>query len=145
MSQSCPISLFKVDAKIARINAFFITLLLIAFLLTFNRIILYFLFYDFLVRLFLNKRYSLVYHLSKAIKNVLHLKTEMVDGGAKRLATYFGFFFVSLLIIQAWLHLSVLLCLTATIFLLCTTLEVLFNYCIGCKIYYLIKKIYPDF
>ncbi len=145
MSQSCPISLFKVDAKIARINAFFITLLLIAFLLTFNRIILYFLFYDFLVRLFLNKRYSLVYRLSKVIKKVLHLKTEMVDGGAKRLATYFGFAFVALLIIQTWLHLSVFLYLTAAVLLTCTTLEVLFNYCIGCKIYYLIKKIYPDF
>ncbi len=145
MSQSCPISLFKVDAKIARVNAVFITLLLIAFLLTFNRIILYFLFYDFFVRLFLNKRYSLVYHLSKAIKKVLHLKTEMVDGGAKRLATYFGFVFVSLLIIQTWLHLSVFLYLTAAILFTCTTLEVLFNYCVGCKIYYLIKKIYPDF
>jgi len=118
MSQSCPISLFKVDAKIAN---------------------------DFFVRLFVDKKYSLVYHLSKVIKKVLRLKTEMVDGGAKRMATYFGFVFVLLLVIQAWLHLSVFLYLTAAILLTCTTLEILFNYCVGCKIYYLIKKIYPDF
>lgn len=145
MSQSCPISFFKVDETIARINAAFITLLLIIFLFTFSHMVLYFLFYDFFVRLFTDKKYSAVYHLSRVIKKILQLKTEMVDGGAKRLATYFGFVFISLMIIETWLKMTALIYITAVVLLTCTTLEVLFHYCVGCKIYYLIKKIYPSF
>jgi hypothetical protein len=69
----------------------------------------------------------------------------MVDGGAKRLAAYFGLTFMILLAFESFFHLRDILYITAGVFLSCAFLEVAFDFCIGCKIYFLIKKVYPDF
>jgi hypothetical protein len=31
------------------------------------------------------------------------------------------------------------------VFVLCSLMDALVNYCVGCKIYFIIKKIYPNF
>jgi hypothetical protein len=78
-----------------------------------------------------------------SIKQLLRLQTKMTDAGAKRLAAHFGVAFVILLLISTYMQLDALKYAMGALFLLCASLELFFDYCVGCKIYYLLKKIYP--
>jgi hypothetical protein len=122
-----------------------VSILLIAYMMTFNVVILYFLFFDFMVRLFCKKEYSPIFHISRFLKKLFKLKDEFTDGGAKRLAGYFGVFFILLLIAGNNLNLYFFSITVSFIFLSCALLEAFFSYCLGCKIYFLIKKIHPSF
>lgn len=145
MSHACPITFVKVDENVSRFNSLFVSSLVIAYLISSNVFILYFLFIDFVVKLFIDKKYSPLFLLAKTIKNILKIESKFTDGGAKRLAAYFGLTFVSLLIAVHYVDLTLLTLVIAVVFLSCALLDVIFNYCLGCKIYYIIKKIYPNF
>ena len=145
MSYACPITFEKVDSTVSRFSSFLVSVLIISYLLTFNVYILYFMLLDFFIRLFCKKDFSPVFLISKTLKKVLKLKTRPYDGGAKMLAGYFGIFFVLLLIGGNYFSLVVYTYIVAAMFLGCALLDVFFNYCVGCKIYFIIKKIYPSF
>jgi len=145
MSYACPMSFVRVDTNISRINSLFVSALVLSYFLDFNVYILYFLAVDFLIKLYLQKKYSPLFILSKTIKKVLRLKDNFCDGGAKRLAAYFGLIFVLLLITTHYINSLALSLAVAAVFLSCSLLDVLFNFCLGCKIYFIIKKIYPKF
>ncbi len=140
MTRSCPISFKQIDGTIARINAIFITLLVILFMLTYNQFILYFLAIDFLFRLTDYKKFSLISTLSTKTKILLSLETKMTDAAAKKLAAIFGLVFVIVMIVLNSLGLYMALNIVGLILLSCSSLEVLFNYCLGCEIYHLYKK-----
>jgi len=144
MSQSCPLAFRQIDGTIARLNALSVFVLLSLFLATKSPLILLFLGADFMVRLYGNKNYSLVFQLSKVIKRIVGLQSEMVDAGAKRLAAHFGLFFVALSLASALAGFEVLMQATVGIFLFCLSLELLFAYCIGCKIYFIYRKFLPE-
>ena len=141
MAQSCPISFKQIDGTIARINAFFITLLVVIFSFTSIDIILYILIFDFAIRLSELKAYSPISNLSKLVKKIFKLKTKMTDAAAKRLAAFFGLFFLLLMTTLSYLSYNVTLYLVTMVLLTCSSLEVLFNYCLGCEIYHIYKKI----
>jgi hypothetical protein len=114
-------------------------------MITFNIFILYFLFFDFMMRVFCKKEYSPLFHIASALKKIFRLKNKLTDGGAKRLAGYFGLFFILTLIAANNLNMYIFSLIVSVIFLFCAFLESFFNYCLGCKIYFIIKKIYPSF
>lgn len=145
MAYNCPLTFQKVESHISRLSSFLVSFLIIAYLLTSNVYILYFLLIDFLIRLYLKRSYSAIFLVAKAIKNILALQDSFCDGGAKRLAAYFGLLFVFLLLAIHYLDQWLLSLGIAFIFLLCSLLDVLFDFCIGCKIYYLIKRVFPNF
>lgn len=145
MAQVCPLIFRQIDGTLARISAVFVSFLVILFLSTMHIIFIYFIIIDFLMRLCGLKQYSLIQQLSILSKRIFSLKTDMTDAGAKRLAAGFGLFFMLLLIIEYHLKSDVLIFTTAAVFLMCSFLEIVFSYCIGCKVYFLIKKIYPSF
>ncbi|OIP53107.1 MAG: hypothetical protein AUK54_09795 [Helicobacteraceae bacterium CG2_30_36_10] len=145
MSYTCPVNFIRVDNNISRINALFVSSLAIAYLLSSNIFILLFLAIDFSIKLFIDKKYAPLFILSKFVKNVLKLEVDYCDGGAKRLAAYFGLFFVLLLITTHFINEWAVSLAIAIIFISCALLDVFFNFCIGCKIYFIIKKIYPNF
>ena len=145
MSQTCPLAFRLIDGTLARLSAVFVFLFTVLFLLTGINLFLFFVLVDFFMRLYGLKKYSIIHNLAIISKKIFSFKTEMVDAGAKRLAAHFGVFFIFLLLIESFLNLDLLLYLTAGIFLLCSGLEIIFAYCVGCKIYFIIKKIYPNF
>ncbi|ADN09690.1 DUF4395 domain-containing protein [Sulfurimonas autotrophica] len=141
MSQkSCPVSFIKIDANIVRINAFYILLLVSLYLMTFNKFIILFLIADFSIRLFVSKSYSPLYFISSRTKELLHVKSKLEDNAPKTLATYFGFLFLVLILLFDLLHAETLFYITSAILLVCLFLELAFDYCMGCKIYYLYKR-----
>jgi hypothetical protein len=145
MSYSCPVNFETVDSYVARFVAFLVSSLLVVYMSTFDIFILYALFLDFVVRLFYEKKYSVVFQIARYLKKVFKLKNCPTDGGAKRLAGYFGIFFISLLIVSNYLNLHTFSMIVSVVFLTCALLEAFFSYCVGCKIYYIIKKIFPKF
>jgi hypothetical protein len=145
MAKACPISFKLVDGTLIRIGAFFVSSVVVAYLVTSQLFLLYLLAIDFYIRLYGHKPYSPIYQLSLVVKKTLNLKEDMTDAGAKRLAAQFGLLFSLILIVEAYLGLNLALYITASILLICAFLEALFDYCVGCKVYYIIKKVYPNF
>ncbi|CAI6149296.1 MAG: hypothetical protein SPLUMA1_SPLUMAMAG1_00831 [uncultured Sulfurimonas sp.] len=139
-NKSCPISLVSIDSNIARINAFYTGMLVLAFSLTLQVPILYFLILDFSTRLFYKREYSFLFILSSATKDILKLKSVKVDAAPKILANYFGLIFAVLITLTALLELTSIMYILVIVLLICVFLEVVFNYCLGCEIYHLYKK-----
>jgi hypothetical protein len=145
MSQSCPISFEKIESNTSRISSFTVSTLVLYYFFSFNILILFFLFIDFFTRIFLKKEFSLIYLLSRSLKKSVRLQPKYVDSGAKRLAGIFGLIFITLLIISNFMDYKVFTFVIGGIFVLCSLMDAFMNYCVGCKIYFLIKKIYPNF
>ncbi len=145
MSQSCPLSFQTIDSNVSRINSLIVAALLITYLVSFNVVIVYFLLFEFMMKFFFKKDVGIIMKFSKFIKNALGLEDKFTDIGAKRLAGYFGIFFLLLLVAGNSLNLYLFSMAVGVLFLSCSLLDVLFNYCVGCKIYFIIKKTNPSF
>ena len=145
MSNSCPLNFERVDSNVTRLSSLAVASLVIFYLLTSNIYILIFLVLDFTIKLFVNKELSPISILSGFIKSTFKMKNKFTDGGAKRLAAMFGLLFVFLLILTHFLNAWIASLIVAAIFLSCSLFDVFFNYCIGCKVYFIIKRIYPSF
>ena len=143
MSQQCPLLFRQVDATVTRINTLFVSIGIVVFLITHQNMILVFLMRDFLLRLYGFKHLSPINLASLALQKKFSLKTKMEDAGAKRLAALFGLGFTLALFICSFSEALYFCWATAGIFLFCAGLELIFGYCIACKIYYLARKIYP--
>jgi len=144
MAQSCPLAFRQIDGTIARLNALSVFLLLTLFVVTTQPVILVLLGADFMIRLYANKSFSPIFQLSKVLKKLFKLPSEMVDAGAKRLAAHFGLFFVALSLASSLAGMTTLMYVAVGIFLFCLSLELLFAYCIGCKIYFIYRKFIPE-
>ncbi len=145
MTQACPLSFKQIDGTIARLSALSVSILYVLFLFNAEVLFLYLLAADFLIRLYGDKKMSLVFQVSKGIQKTFKLEPVMVDSGAKRVAAFFGLAFVLLTALFHHLHLENAVYLLAAIFLTCTSLEFFFSYCIGCKVYFIYKKLFPRF
>ena len=145
MPYSCPLNFVQVDSNASRLSSLMVASLVIIYLTTSIEYILYFLILDFSLKLFVNKNYSLISIIAHSLRKLLKMQEKFTDGGAKRLAGIFGLIFVSMLLLTDFLGLSSLTYIVAGIFLSCSLLVVFINYCLGCQIYYIVKKLYPSF
>jgi len=145
MATACPLNFKKVDANLSRFAALVVALLVMLYLFTHTTFILFFLAFDFATRLFWSEKYSLISTLAKLLKNIFTKEEKFTDGAAKKLAGFFGLFFVIALIVIDFFAIWELSLIVAAIFLTCSLLDVFFDYCLGCKVYFIIKKIYPNF
>jgi hypothetical protein len=144
MAQVCPLAFRQIDGTVARLNTISVSLVLVFFLMTGEPLWMLFLALDFIIRLYGQKSFSPVYQVSMALKKLFGLKSEMVDAGAKRLAGHFGLAFVLITLGTSLLQLSLLMYAAAAVFLFCLMLELAFGYCIGCKVYFLYRKLLPE-
>lgn len=143
MAQQCPLIFRQVDANVIRINTFFVISSVVAFLATQNVTVLLVLTIDFLLRLYGYKHLSPIQNLSLQIQKFFSIAVKMEDAGAKRLAAFFGVGFTVALIVFQVIGVALAVDIIAAVYLFCASLELLFGYCIACKIYYLAKKVYP--
>ncbi len=142
MSGSCPIAFRQIDANIARINAMSVSVLLLLFIITNQVAFLFLIGIDFITRLYFNKSYSLINNFSILIKKTFNIKTVMCDAGAKRVAAQFGLAFVFMSLLAYFFTNIFVVYVITTIFLSCAALELFFGYCVGCKVYFLVKRFF---
>lgn len=145
MATACPLNFQRVDENLSRLNTLLVVLLVFSYLYTLQIGILFFLIIDFSIKLFISKTNSPIGYLGKKIKKWFSLREKFIDGGAKRLAAYFGLSFMVLLLVSHFFENWNITLLIALLYLSCALLDVFFRFCIGCKIYFVIKKIYPNF
>ena len=145
MSYSCPVSFETIESNTSRISSLIVSICVVYYFFSFNVAVAYFLFLDFSTRIFYKKEFSLIYLLSSVIKKSLRIKDKYVDSGAKRLAGIFALIFIFLIILANHMEYTAFAFAVGGIFVLCSLLDAFLNYCVGCKIYFIIKKIYPNF
>ena len=138
-NKSCPVSFQLIDGTIARIGAYFVILFILIYLFTSQIFFLYILALDFLMKIYVNKLYSIIFQLSRFVKKILKLKTKMTDAAAKKLAAQFGLLFSLLLVFEVLFDFQLAFYITVSILLFCASIEALFNYCVGCEIFYILK------
>lgn len=143
MAQQCPLLFRQVDATVTRINTLFIMSGVVGYMMTYSLVILAVLITDFLLRLYGLKHLSPVQNASLWIQRRFSLPEKMEDVGAKRLAALFGVGFIAAMALFHLLQMPLLVNVAAAVYLFCAALDLLFGYCIACKIYHLAKKIYP--
>lgn len=146
MSSTCPLNFEQIDSYASRISSLIVATLIITFLSTSVSVILYFLAIDFILKLYVNKSYSLIFNISMYMREMLKISQKFTDGGAKRLAAIFGLIFVLMIAVMDFFSVELIyIYIVASMFLACSLLDVFANYCLGCKIYFVIKKLYPSF
>jgi len=98
--------------------------------------------YDFIVRGVKLSKLSLFAIIAKVATKVLKLKPKPTDEAPKRFALFIGL--LMLIIINVLVFISQLDIATAItiILIVCASLEAFFDYCVGCKVYWIIKKVF---
>jgi len=141
MSSACPISYEKIDTTIVRLGSISVSLLLLLYMSTDLIFFIYFLIFDILVRILRLNRFSLIWYVSKAIQKIFNLPSRSEDAAAKRFTLYLALFFSVIVVLFAWsLHFELAL-LAAFLFVLCSLTEAIVGFCVGCKMYQIVRRL----
>ncbi len=139
MSPSCPISTRRVDANMVRMISFQVALFTLLFLITQQSFFAWVILFDFFMRALRLSNFSLFQIIGKFVLKGWGVAPKLCDESPKRFALYLGL--VTSLIIVVFYFAGFILFATvvAVILLICALLETVFDFCIGCKIYYAIQ------
>ncbi|MCD5396600.1 MAG: DUF4395 domain-containing protein [Candidatus Pacebacteria bacterium] len=134
MKGICPISTKIIDENIIRLGAFFLIILL--FLSFKYPLILYFIIIDFIIKLFFNSKFSPLNFISKKILySIFKLKPVLIDFAPKYFAMVIGYMMSIFLLLFIILDYEKAFLILLFIFILALSLEMIFKFCAGCKIY----------
>ena len=140
MSLVCPISENYIDNNTARLNALFALGIVLAFILTPFKWIIFIGASDFLLRRILNGRFSYISRLSNYTTGVFGLRRNQINAGPKLFAANVGFV-LSLfagLFYYADIHSVAYILAGALAFF--TILEGFLNICVACLLYPFVSK-----
>ena len=139
MSPSCPISIRRVDSNMVRIISFQVALFTMILLLTQESIFALILLFDFTIRAFRQPKYSPFAIVAEFVLKGWGVAPKLCDESPKRFALYLGLIASLFLVCFYLAGFTTLATSIAVILLICALLETLFDFCIGCKIYYAIQ------
>lgn len=144
MNTFCPISDKRVDENSVRINssiAFIITIVALFDFAIIAVILSFFLMLDFIVRGYIDSKYSIVHFIGRAIAKLLSLPEKKINAGPKIFAAQVGS------IMSLGIFLGVLLEIPAIGYIFgitlafCAFLEFALGFCVACKLYPLFRKV----
>ena len=139
MNQSCPVSLRNIDSNIVRLVALQTAIVAVVFVLTKMPIFTYILLYDFAVRGLKLPQLSPFAAIAKAVVKLLKIKPKPTDEAPKRFALFIGLFMLIAVHILLYFNLENYAIIAIYILIICASLEAFFDYCVGCKIYQLLR------
>ena len=139
MSQSCPISLRRVDANMVRAISFQVALFTVILLVTQESIFALILLFDFFMRTLRLSQFSPFHTISKFVLAGWGVAPRLCDESPKRFALYMGLVTSLFLVLLYTAGFTTFATVITVILLICALLETLFDFCIGCKIYYAIQ------
>lgn len=145
MSPSCPISTKRVDSNMVRIISFQVALITLALIITGQSFLAFLLLFDFTVRISRRPELSIFNLIAKQLVTRWHIAPKLCDESPKRFAMGLGLFTSLLLVVLYLSGFYTIASAVGILLLFAALLETLFDFCIGCKIYYaiqLIKSIY---
>lgn len=140
MQSVCPITDKRINEQVARMNALFTIFLVLLFVIFNFWPGMVFLALDFMLRGFIDGKYSLLTIFSKTLAKGLDLPPRMINAGPKIFAAQVGLF-ISLIILSGYaLNLTYLYEFMAAILGIFSFLESAFGICVACKLYPIIRK-----
>ena len=132
----CPISTERIDSNSSRLTIFINVILLACFLIFSNPIFIILVALDYFVRAALPIKYSPVRWIAGRILNLLRPKQKLIDLAPKIFASRLGFLCALAASILIFLGCSMASLITAASLMALATLDAVFNFCLGCQIYY---------
>jgi len=139
MSQTCPISNRRVDSNMVRVISFQVTLFTVIFLLTAEITFALVLLFDFFMRTIRQQNLSPFHMIGKFILTGWGVAPKLCDESPKRFALYLGLIISLLLVVFYFSGFTLFATSISVVLLICTLMETVFDFCIGCKIYYTIQ------
>jgi len=140
MSLVCPISNNYIDENVARLNASFTLLLVLIFMFTPFKWIIFFLGIDFLLRRIEGGKYSLIARTSRLTTGALGFKKVSINAGPKLFAANVGFLFAILIAGFYYSGLHSVSFGIAGVLVFFTLLESVFNICAACILYPFVSR-----
>lgn len=136
----CPISNKKIDNNVSRLTVFFTVTFMTAFIFTRNPIYMIIATTDTAIRAWLDVKYSpLKWMASKAI-NSIKISPDTIDLAKKTFASRLGMLCGLVSVFFYFLGFEWTSLFVAGFWLLLAILDAVFNFCLGCVIYSLLKK-----
>jgi hypothetical protein len=139
MSPSCPISTRRVDANMVRMISFQVAFFTLIFLLTQESVFAMLILFDFLMRALRLSNFSPFQIVGNFVLKGWGVAPRLCDESPKRFALYLGLVTSLFIVIFYFAGFALFATVIAVILLICALLETLFDFCIGCKLYYAIQ------
>ena len=139
MAQTCPISLRRVDSNMVRAISFQVALFTVILLITQESVFALILLFDFFMRALRQSHLSPFHIISKFVLDGWGIAPKLCDESPKRFALYMGLVTSLFLVVFYSAGFTTFATAITIILLICALLETLFDFCIGCKIYYAIQ------
>ena len=141
MAHTCPIEGTLINEPTVRVVAFLIAITALAGIWHQSSLIFLFLAFDFYVRGFNKKKWSVFRYIGIKAITVFDIKEKLIDAGGKKFAAKIGFIISTALMISSLIQLSVTTIVLGGILVLFAILESALAFCIGCKVYTQCNKI----
>ena len=139
MSPSCPISCRRVDTNVVRLISLQVFLFTLFFAFTHSFAFIVVVLFDFTVRLLREEKLSPFLIVAQFILKYWNTTPHYTDESPKRFALFLGLLIAGVITVLSLLGVMKIAVLIAFILILCAFFEVLFDFCIGCKIYYVLQ------
>lgn len=142
MAHICPIEGTLINEPTVRVVAGLVAITAAVGIYFQSPVIFLFLAFDFIVRGFDKKEWSLFRYFGIKTVTFIDIKEKLIDSGGKKFASKVGFILSTILAVAGFLQLSVVVYTLGGILVLFATLEAVLAYCLGCKIYTFYTKIW---
>jgi hypothetical protein len=142
MAHICPIDGTLINEPTVRVVAGLVAITAAVGAYFLSPVIFLFLAFDFFVRGFDKKEWSLFRYFGIKTLTFIDVKEKLIDAGGKKFASKVGFILSSILTFASFLQLPVVVYSLGGILVLFATLEAVLAYCVGCKIYTLFNKFF---
>ena len=141
MAHTCPIEGTKLNEPTVRVVALLVAITAAAGIHYQSYILFLFLAFDFYVRGFNKKDWSLFRYIGIKTVTVFNVKEKLIDAGGKKFAAKTGFILSALLTLSSLMQFQVTVSVLGGILVLFAILESALAYCVGCKVYTLYNKL----
>jgi hypothetical protein len=142
MSHICPIEGTLINEPTVRVVAGLVAITAAVGIYFQLPVIFLFLAFDFFVRGFDKKEWSLFRYFGIKTVTFIEVKEKLIDSGGKKFASKVGFMLSAIITVAAFLQLPVVVFALGGVLVLFATLEAVLAYCVGCKIYTLYNNFF---
>ena len=133
-TEACPVSFQQVDKHLIKAYSSIILFVLVWTLITGNYIGMYLISLDFLIRVLAGIKYSPLCNILTRLMKITPLKPLLVNAGSKKIAAQVGLFFCVAICSFHFLGWHLLAQLFILMFIAAIALDLLFDYCLACKL-----------
>jgi hypothetical protein len=142
MAHLCPIEGTLINEPTVRVVAALVAITAALGVYFQSPIIFLFLAFDFFVRGFDKKEWSLFRYFGIKTVTIIDIKEKLIDAGGKKFASKVGFILSGILTVATFLQLPIVVYALGGILVLFAIMEAILAFCVGCKIYSLFSRLW---